>query len=297
MQLKEIPVNYFGIELVRNGEFENLGNFSNTKDRLLIFLEDINYLPTTLEHPTVSCIITRKKIAEKIPENVGLAVADNPKIAFLKLHNYLSKNTDFYCTPFDTEISDSAVVHQNAYVATKNVRIGPGCIIESGVSILEGTTTGQGVTVRAGSTIGAIGNENLRDHDNSFFRVEQAGGVFLSDGVIISSNSCIQRSVFKNSTFLGEETIVDSLVLIGHQVFIGKRCFITGGVVIAGSTVIGDDVYIGPNATISNNLHIGNNVFITIGSVVTKNIDSEKAWIGGKTISREIFELVRSLKK
>src|SRR3990172_10553384 len=106
MQLREIPINYFGIELIRNGEFENLGNFSNTQDRLLIFLEDINYLSTAIDHPTVSCVITRKEIAEKIPKNIGLAVADNPKIAFFKFHNYLSKNTDFYCTPFDTEISD-----------------------------------------------------------------------------------------------------------------------------------------------------------------------------------------------
>jgi UDP-3-O-[3-hydroxymyristoyl] glucosamine N-acyltransferase len=64
---------------------------------------------------------------------------------------------------------------------------------------------------------------------------------------------------------------------------------------IAGSATIGDDVWIVPNASVSSGIIIGDNAFITIGSVVVKNVPSSSKVSGNFAIPHNKF--IENLKR
>ena len=134
MQLSDIseivPVN-----IEKNGEFLSLGLLSYNASKMLVFLESEVYLPRILTNHNVQCVITTPILASKLPKQLGIAIAPDPREAFYKLHNFLATHTNFYWTDFSSEISDEAMIHPNAYIASRNVRIGKGTIIEPGVIV------------------------------------------------------------------------------------------------------------------------------------------------------------------
>jgi len=259
------------MNILRDGEFLSLGLLSHNCDKMLIGLYDPGYLRQLLSNRSITCVITTDDIAKQLPKHLAIAISDDPKTVFYKIHDYLARETDFYWKEFDSEIFSDAVIHERAYVAPKNVRIGRRAIVEPNVTILERSIIGDDVIIRAGAVIGGAGMEP-KYVGGKHVNIYHAGGVWLSNCVEISSNSNIQRSVFGDFTRLGEETKIGPLVNIAHNVTIGHRCEIAGASIIAGSSIIGDDVWIGPNSTISSEIHIGDNARVNLGSVVVKNV-------------------------
>jgi UDP-3-O-[3-hydroxymyristoyl] glucosamine N-acyltransferase len=276
------------IRIERDGEFESLGFVSHDKPRMLVYIDSERFIPQFLGNPGVTCVVTRSDWADQVPQEYGLALTEDPRQAFLALHNYLATETDFYWTDFETEISDEAHIHPSAFVAEKNVRVGSGAFIEPGVTVLGRSIIGEDVVLRAGCTIGSHGFEFKRIGDH-IFPVVHTGGVLLRNRVEMQSNSNVDRAVFGGFTEIGEDTKVDTLVHVGHNVRIGKRCLIAATTVIAGSTTIGDDVWIGPGVTISSELLIGDRASITLGSVVTKNVLPGQRVAGNYAIEHEKF--------
>ena len=259
------------INILQDGEFLSLGLLSHNCDKMLVGLYDPSYLRELVANRSITCVITTHDIARQLPKHLAIAISDDPKTVFYQIHDYLARETDFYWKEFDSEISPDAVIHERAYVAPKNVRIGRGTIVEPNVTILERSIIGDNVIVRAGAVIGGAGMEP-KYVGGKHVNIYHTGGVWLSNRVEILSNSNIHCSVFGNFTRLGDDTKVDSLVHIAHNVTVGRRCEIAGCSVIAGSSTIGDDVWIGPNSTISSEIHIGNNARVNLGSVVVKNV-------------------------
>jgi len=64
---------------------------------------------------------------------------------------------------------------------------------------------------------------------------------------------------------------------------------------IAGSVSLQDDVWIGPNATITPQLKISSNGFISLGSVVTKNVKANEHVTGNFAIHHKRF--IQSFKR
>jgi UDP-3-O-[3-hydroxymyristoyl] glucosamine N-acyltransferase len=276
------------VRVDRNGEFDSLGFVSHEKPRMLVYVNCERFIPQLLANPAVTCVVTMAELAGQVPETYGLALAEDPQRAFFEFHNYLATETNFYWTDFATEISDQAEIHPSAFVAEKNVRIGPGALIEPGVIVLENSIIGEHVVLRAGCTIGSHGFEFKRIGDE-ILPVVHAGGALLHNRVEIQNNSNVDRSVFGGFTEIGEDTKIDTLVHVGHNVRIGKRCLIAATTVIGGSTIIGDDVWIGPGATISTELVIGDRASITLGSVVTKDVLPGQRVTGNFAIEHEKF--------
>ena len=287
MKLSEIS-GVVKVEIVRNSDFNSLGFVTHKETKQLVFLDDERFLPELISNHNISCVITIQELMNKLPDYLGIAVADNARKAFYEFHNFLAKKTDFFWKDFPSEISSDASIHPTAYVAENNVRIGKGVLIEPGALIMEGSEIEDDVVIRGGATIGAVGFEFKR-FGKDIISVVHAGGALLRKGVEVQCNANIDRSVFGGYTEIGEYSKIDTLVHVAHNVKIGVRCLIAAHTVINGSTVIGDDVWIGPGSVLSNGLTVGDRAYISIGSVVTKDVDTEQKVSGNFAIPHAKF--------
>jgi UDP-3-O-[3-hydroxymyristoyl] glucosamine N-acyltransferase len=253
-------------QIIKDCEFSSLGLLDQKNILQLSFLDDIKYLSEGTINSNLAGLITKKELISllNIDRPLGLIISDNPRITFYKIHNYLVQNTSFYGKFFKSKIGVNTKIHQTAYISESNVTIGAGTVI--GTDALE-----------------------CKRYGHNILPVIHAGGVLIHDNVEIKSNCCICKSVLGGYTEIGECTKIDNLVYIAHNTKIGKRCMIIGFAMISGSAIIGDDVWIGPNVTISNKIQIGNNAYITLGSVVTKNVLPHQRVTGNFAIDHEKF--------
>lgn len=271
-----------GWDVVRDGEFSDLALASRANARTLVYASD-DSLIDHLVSKRPAAVVTNRLAAARVPNGIAVARCDVPERAFYDLHAALAKGP-FYWTDAPSRIHPSARVDTRASVSARNVIIGPDCVIEPAVTILERVTLGTGVIVRAGTVLGAEGFEfkgaamrqgrasRSADTHEGVVAVPHAGSVWIGDRAEIQANCAVDRSLFREPTRIGADTKLDNLVHVAHSVQIGERTLITAGVTIAGSAQIGDEVWIGPGAVISSGVTIGDGAAVVIGTTVTKDI-------------------------
>src|SRR3989339_744206 len=88
---------------VRDASFDTPRFVSDPRENMLTFFESSRY-------------------EGLIGDVKGIAVAEDPRLAFHKIHNYLARE-HFYWKDFPTQIAGTAKVHPKASIAEKNVRI------------------------------------------------------------------------------------------------------------------------------------------------------------------------------
>lgn len=270
MQLSDMT-KIVAMDILHDGEFDSLGLLSHSADRMLVVLYDADYLSQLNANPHISCVITSVDLARQLPKRLAVGVCDDPRSAFYNIHIFLFEKTGFYWKGFDSEISSQARVHEKAYVAPRNVRIGSGTIVESNATIMERAIICKNVVVRAGAVIAGTDLE-AKYVNSKYVILPHAGGVLLEDGVEISNNAVIMRSVYGGFTVVGKDTKIGALVHVAHNARIGRRCFIGPCTIVCGSSKIGNNVWVGPNATISSELSVGDGAKVTLGSVVVKDV-------------------------
>lgn len=281
-------------EVKRDGEFASLGYVQHDMPAMLVFLDHEKFIERVVNHPTVACVITTPELASHIPDRLGVATTDTVRPTFFHSHNYLA-TTDFYWQDFENDISDEAVIHPSVTIAPRNVKIGRGTVIEPGVVIMERTIIGEDCTLRANSVFGTHGFEFKR-FGKEVLRVAHAGGTLLYDRVEVQNLTNVNRSVFGGFTEIGDDSKIDTLVHIGHNAKIGKRVLIAANAMIAGCT-IGDDVWIGPSATTVPGAIIGEGAYVSVGAVVTKNVEPHQQVSGNFAIEHKKFlEFIRSIR-
>ena len=172
----------FELTVLRNGEFQSLGKADNSGTRMLTFLESEQYLPAIVRNKNVACVLAPAQLARMLPDHIGAAIIDNPRDRFYDIHEYLRLSTDFYWRDFDTEIAPTARVHPAAFVAPRNVRIGPDSIVEAHAVILERAVVGRGAILRSCCVIGGDSFE-FRKQGGMIRNIADAGGVALGDRV------------------------------------------------------------------------------------------------------------------
>jgi len=170
-------------------------------------------------------------------------------------------------------------VHPDAYVAPRNVVIGAESVIHPRAVVLERTIVGASCSVGAGSIVGTDAYE-IFNVEGTRKIIPSFGGVKLEDDVEILSGVTISRPAYGGFTSLGRETKVDNLVQIGHDCCIGKRVSLTACTELSGRVTVGDDSYLGPNSTVSNGVNVGDSSFVTLGSVVVRDVP-EKGRVTG----------------
>lgn len=115
-----------------------------------------------------------------------------------------------------------------------------------------------------------IGKDGFEHHRNQ--QIPHAGWVRIGDRVTIGANTCVDRSLWKEPTSIGDDTHIDNLVHVAHNVVIGARCRVVAGTVLGGSAVLGDDVFVGIGARIRPGVHIGDGAFIGMSVTVLDDV-------------------------
>lgn len=178
-------------------------------------------------------VITTQAIARDACLLHGVIVAEDPETAFWDLHERLAASGTFYDWSNDVY----------------PVVLRPETVIQPSA---------------------VLGGRGFEVHNHK--RVTHAGYVCIGERVSIGANSCVDRSIWKKPTSIGEDTHIDNLVHVAHNVQIGKRCFIAAGAIFAGSAVVGDDVFVGIGALVRPGVHIGDGAFIGMGVRVMRDV-------------------------
>jgi UDP-3-O-[3-hydroxymyristoyl] glucosamine N-acyltransferase len=299
MPIENIPDSEL-LELVGKGKrFEALGLTNSKTPGTLTFLDTSRFLKSLLENRNNRGAFVSEALASAIleqAEEVTLLLRQDPRRAFYSLHNELAGRESVVASP--TKISSDAVIHPTAYVAEFSVEIGSGVTIEPRAVILPGVKIGADSIIRAGAVLGVEGFEHKRTM-SGILSVRHDAGVVIGNRVEIGANNTVAKGLLGVDTVVGDDTKTDCLVYIGHAARIGRRCLLPACAMIAGSAVIGDDVWIGPNASVSSQIVIGDGAFVTLGAVVTRNVEAGGRVSGNFAIEHDLFlsRLKASLKK
>lgn len=268
-----------------NNEY-NLGLIGSTIPNTLTFIDQEKYIPTLNKNTNIKCVIIHPELVNKVESgSLTLIQSLQPRWDYYQIHNAIAK--DNYLT-FASNIHPTAEVHPRAYVAEHNVIIGARTKIFPNATILEDSEIGEDCIVYSGAVVGSEGFE-YKMFDDKILPVIHNGKAILEDKVHISANANVDKGFAQRHTIIGEETKIDKFSHVSHNVHIGKRTLVTAGTIIGGSTTIGDNVYIGLNATLLPGITIGNKAFISMGSVVTRNVEDGQQVTGNFAIPHKQF--------
>lgn len=283
-----------GVYSIKNEkDVDSLGLLGyNAGENICTFAEKIQYI----EHlnPNVSMIITNKSIADymlKNISNIGIIVAENPRILFFNIHNYLSGLEIYKRKKTKNYIGENVSIGKYSSIAPNNVHIGNNVIIEDFVSIRENTFIGNNSVIRSGAIIGGSGFEFKKDTKSGCnFSVEHVGGVKIGDSVEIQYNTCIDKAIYPwDDTIIDNYVKIDNLVHIAHGVKVGINTYIVAGAKIGGRCKIGENAWIGIGAMIRNGIDIGSNSRVNMGAVVTKSVADGESVSGNFAINHQRF--------
>ena len=287
---------FAGFKVINDGEFNFLRLVigKQLEKGSLVFALDNNYFDKAICDVNVTSLIcTNEVLKEKNLSllKAGVAVSENPKLAFYRLHNLLAKSEVYMGRRRnETIIGKETKISDYAIISPTDVVIGDKCIIEENVIIRPGVVIGNNVHICAGAVLGAQSEFTARDEDGNLFHIESVGTVRIGNNVNIGCLAVINRGCMT-----GEETVIHDNVFFGervsveHNVEIFENSEIYAGSQICGYTVIGKNVHIAPQSIVSNKLKIGDGCYITLGSVVMNSLKPNTNVAGNFAIEKEKF--------
>lgn len=296
MRLSYICELFNKLTLINDGEFSALGlAVSKCDENLLSFIESEKYIKSLGDN--ISCLITTEELADKLKGKYGVVISDNPRMDYFKIHNILSEDKNYIFEKKDIVIGDGCSISNLASISNYNVKIGDNVTIEEFVVIKENTTIKDNAIIRAGSILGGEGYEFKRV-DGIIMNVKHCGGVIVEENVEVQYNSCIDKALYTwDNTIVGKYSKLDNFVHLEHGVKVGARCLIASRTTVGGRTVIGDDSWIGLGAVLSNGLILGKGVNVSLGSVVTKNLDNRAKVSGNFAIKHDKYiDFIKSIR-
>lgn len=271
-------------------EFERLQLVAHeSKENACIFIDDEKYLSELKE--CVSMVICTKEMDIKkiLTDKRGVCVIENARIMFFQIHNFLMGKETYCRKKEENQIAKSAMIAQSAVIAKHNVIIGENVVIEDMVVIKENTKIGDNTVIRSGSVIGNIGYE-FKKNGKQIIPVVHGGGVEIGENVVVGANVVIDKAVYPwDNTLIGDESKIDSLVFVAHGVKVGKGVMLVAQALVAGRSILEDKVKIGPGAVIRNAITIEEGANISMGSVVTRNVESNTTVSGNFAIPHDKF--------
>ncbi|OIR17735.1 UDP-3-O-(3-hydroxymyristoyl)glucosamine N-acyltransferase [mine drainage metagenome] len=219
--------------------------------------------------------------------------------------------------PLSCSIAPLVVIGEYV-VLGENVVIGAGCVIESHVTIADGTHLEPHVIIKhhcelaenchifSGVIIGSDGF-GYAEEAGVWLKIPQVGRVVIHANVDIGANTTIDRGAL-DDTIIEEGVKLDNLIQIGHNCIIGAHTVIAGCVGIAGSARIGKHCKIGGAAMILGHLEVADNVTISPGSMITRSLltadtytalmpfQTHKAWLNTAAKIRHLDDISDKIK-
>ncbi len=274
---KEFECDYFGMSNTLNPK--SISFVDNP-----VFVDQIN------ANNNITVVVCNKELASSIKGKINI-ICDEPRYYF---YVYLNKISELNYSTFPSRIHPTAKIHPKAYVSDVNVVIGENTIIHPNATILADVEIGNNCIIDPAVVIGATGYEYKRT-SKGILPVFHGGKVIIKNNVEIGAGTTVDRGFSFRDTIIDDETKIDNNVYVAHASHVGKRVLIVGNAMLSGSVTIGDDVWIGPSVTLSHGIKIGNNAFLTIGSVITKDVAASERVTGNFAVPHDIF--MKNLKK
>ena len=266
----------------------------------ICFFYDKKSKAKAAEMKASACVVTAE-LQEFVPAGVARLIADNPKLAFLKLN--LAMYAEKKPCPMiadSAHIDDSARLGEHCFVGENvvieaGVVIGDNCVIEHGAVITEGCKIGDNCRIGVNAKVsychmgnncyifaGAqIGNDGFGFMmiDGQHRRIPQIGRVIIGDDVEVGANTCIDRGAL-DDTIIGDGCRIDNLVQIAHNDVLGRGCVIVSQTGIAGSCTFGDYVVCGGQTGFADHLTVGSGAQIGAQSGIMSNIEPGAVLMG-----------------
>ena len=267
--------------------------------------------------------ITTQDLAQFVPEGVVKLISDNPKMAFIKLNEYMyAEKQPQSKIDATAQIASSAKIGQDCFIGAhavieENVVIGDNCIIEPNVVISHGCQIGHHTRIGNNASIayaiigsncyiytGArIGQDGFGFQviNGQHHRIPQLGRVIIGNDVEIGANACVDRGAL-DDTIIGDGSRIDNLVQIAHNDKLGRGCVVVAQVGIAGSCTLGDYVVLGGQVGLADHLNIGSGAQIAAQSGVMRDVEAGSVVMGSpcvpfKDFMRQVAFLQKNSKK
>lgn len=300
MKLSELA-SRLGLELRGDGATEILipAPIEAAGPGTIVFVAGEKYAPM-LESTSASCVIVPAELASRA--RCPLLISANPYYDFARV-------LEVFFPPLrppagidpTAKVAEDAKIGEGASIGAytvigagvrigKNARIFPHVTIypsvtigddfvcHSQVSIREGASIGNRVTLLNGAVIGADGF-GFGEHEGGLFKIPQVGTVVLEDEVEIGAHSTIDRATI-GATILHRGVKLDDQVHIGHNCEIGEYSRFAAHTGIAGSTRIGKWCQFGGQTGCADHVNIGDRVMVAAKSGIHADVKSDTI-VGG----------------
>lgn len=283
-----------------NCVISSVATLKSAKKGDLSFFSNAKYLEQ-LKETKASVVLVSEEYLKHCPTNA--LVTDNPYLALAKISQKLNNIAppEPGIDP-SANISDCCRIQPSAYVGPNvfigdNVQLGENVIIESGVHIgancvigddthiypnvvlYSNVKVGKRGIVHSNAVLGADGF-GIANHEGSWVKVPQIGGVTIEDDVEVGAGTTIDRGAIED-TVIEQGVKLDNQIQIAHNVRIGAHTAIAGCTAVAGSAVIGKYCVIGGGSMISGHLSICDGVMLTGGTQVGLPIDKPGTYASG----------------
>lgn len=258
-------------------DVEYTGMTDSTRPSTLSFLDNPKFAGDLCNNKNIVSAFVREKDVSSLPDNVEAIIVENPKAVLFELHNAYCK----MCLKYDKSvISETAVIHPTAFVATEGVIINDNVVIGPNCSILSGVQIGEHTTIGPNCVIGSEGFHVFTDTQGIKRMVIHDGSVIIGQNVDLQASVTVDKGLMGRDTIIGDECKLDNLVQIAHRVHLAKGVSLASGACVAGSVNIGNNVWVGPGSVVSNRVNVGDGAKILIGSVVIRNVKAKESVSG-----------------
>ena len=236
-----------------------------------------------LSNCSAGLIIGDEELLKYRKQEQNILVVQNPKVCFSLISNRFFVPRPTPSLSSKASIGGAAKIGNGVYIGANSiigkVEIGDNTQIMGNVWIGDNVKIGDNVIVQAGCVLGADGHGYNRDNDKKAIQFPHIGGIIIEDDVELGANTCVDNGAL-TQTIIGYGSKIDNLVHVGHNVKIGKCVHIAANSSVAGSSVIGDYSELWLGVSVADGIKIGDNCNIGIGSVVIKNVESNKKCFG-----------------
>ena len=284
------------LEVGRRCAFAYAGKVSTDLEPRLVACKESKHLDMAAREVGISGVIVPAKLEARVPKSFGYALCEDPVRALNDIQAFLSDPESGQWKSFPSRIHPKATIMAGAYVAPDEVVIEKNVTVFPNAVILPRSIVGEGSTIGAGTIVGTNAFEvDVTAEPRRI--VSQSGGVLIGNHVDIQAKCTIVRATFGGFTEIGDETKFDCQVHFAHDCRTERRVRIAACAELSGRVTVGENTFIGPNASISNGINIGRNSHVTIGSVVTRDVDDDTQVTGNFAIThRKWLKFLRSIR-